>query len=104
MRSRLMLVMVGAVARLGVAEGVHGARKRKGTAAKLKAAGKKASCKLGAQSKADAKAATPDTAKLAKCSATFSSAFTKAEAKADCLAGTGDTSAIEAKIDSLWTT
>jgi hypothetical protein len=67
-------------------------------AAKLKAAGKKASCLLGAEAKALTKATTPD---FTKCKSKFMAAFTKAETGSDCGATAGDSAAVEAKVDAL---
>ena len=66
-------------------------------ATKLKAAGKKLACRLGGM----AKLATGGSADLAKCSASFATAFTKAETKAG--AGVcpteGDAVSVETEID-----
>jgi hypothetical protein len=67
---------------------------------KIKAAGKKANCKLGLESKQAGKGGTIDPAKVAKCEAKLSSAFAKQEAKGGCTT-TGDAAAIEAKVDAF---
>lgn len=71
------------------------------TGAKLKAAGKKASCKLGVYAKAASKNAPVDTAKLDACEAKYDTAFAKAESKSDCVAPPGDAGAIEGKVDAF---
>src|SRR5204863_4901787 len=68
---------------------------------KVKAAGKKAACKLGILSKAAAKNIGPDTTKLAGCEAKFGAAFSKAENAGDCNTATGDTTTIEGKVDAF---
>ena len=69
-------------------------------AAKLKAAGKKASCVLGVDAKGIAKDLPPDSAKHAACGTKMSASFTKAETKTDCGAAPGD-STIETKVDNF---
>src|SRR5438552_11178474 len=71
-------------------------------AAKLKAAGKKASCVLGVDAKGIAKDLPPDSAKHAACGTKMSASFTKAETKTDCGAAPGD-STIETKVDNVET-
>jgi hypothetical protein len=66
--------------------------------AKLKAAGKKAKCLLGAEAKAIQKAIAPD---FTKCIEKFNSAFAKAESNSDCGAAVGDAAAVEAQVDAL---
>jgi len=75
-------------------------------AAKEKAAGKKAACKLKVIASAVKRNVAPDTTKLVKCEAEFATAFGKLDAKngdgnpADvCPGGTDDASTIEKKID-----
>jgi len=67
---------------------------------KLKAAGKKASCLLGLESKQAASGDPIDPTKQAKCLSKFSQAFAKAEAKPPCKT-TGDAADIEARVDNL---
>src|SRR5438552_9788969 len=69
-------------------------------AAKLTAAGKKASCVLGVDAKGIAKDLPPDPAKRAACGTKMSASFTKAETKTDCGAAPGD-STIETKVDNF---
>src|SRR5438105_1083636 len=69
------------------------------SASKLKATGKKASCRLGVYAKAVGKAVPVDTLKLQGCTDKFGPAFDKAETKPPCLT-TGDKSAIESKTDA----
>src|SRR5689334_14243580 len=72
------------------------------TAAKLKAAGKKAACKLGVEAGAAGKNVAPDPLKLGKCTSSFTAAFSKAEASTSpCVAPNGDTTAIENKVDAF---
>ena len=66
--------------------------------AKLKAAGKKAKCLLGAEAKALAKSIAPD---FSKCVSKFNAAFAKAETNTDCGTAVGDAAAIEAQVDAL---
>ena len=66
--------------------------------AKLKAAGKAASCRLGAEAKGLVKNIPPD---LSKCATKFSAAWTKAETQTDCGPATGDMAAIDAKLAAL---
>jgi hypothetical protein len=68
--------------------------------AKIKAAGKKASCLLGLEAKEAATGTAPDPAKVQKCIAKFTSAFAKAEARPPCNT-TGDVAVIEAKVDAF---
>ena len=68
---------------------------------KLKAAGKKASCKLSLYSKAAAKNLPVDTAKLAGCGSKFTATSQKADSGTDCGAANGDTGAIETKVDNF---
>jgi cysteine-rich repeat protein len=67
---------------------------------KLKAAGKKAECKLALESKQAGKGGTIDPAKVAKCEAKLSSTYAKQEAKGPCNT-TGDAATIEAKVDAF---
>jgi hypothetical protein len=67
-------------------------------AAKLKAAGKRASCMLGVEAKALTTATTPD---FTKCDAKFDGAFTKADAGSDCGATTGDAPGIKSQVTAL---
>ena len=71
------------------------------TGAKLKAAGKKSSCKLGVYAKAASKNVPVDSTKLDDCEAKFNAAFAKAESKGDCVAPAGDADAIEGKVDAF---
>ena len=69
--------------------------------AKLKAVGKKASCKLGIEAKEAGKAEAADPLKLAGCETKFSAAIAKADSKGpDCTTG-GDAGSLEAKIDAF---
>jgi hypothetical protein len=70
--------------------------------AKLKAAGKKCSCKLKCRSKAAAKGVPVDLACLSKCETKFALSFVKAEDKGGCTT-TGDANAIEMKVDAFVT-
>lgn len=72
-------------------------------AAKLKAAGKKASCRLGEHARATSKGVAVDTTKLERCSTKFTAASTKAERLPDCGSAAGDTAAIEAQVDGFVT-
>ncbi|HLY37808.1 MAG TPA: hypothetical protein VKU61_07220, partial [Candidatus Binatia bacterium] len=83
------------------ATGNLGTSGSKCVSSKVKAAGKKAACKLGILSKAAAKNLGPDTAKLAGCEGKFSAAFMKAETAGDCNTATGDTTTIEGKVDAF---
>src|SRR6185369_6901955 len=65
---------------------------------KLKAAGKKAKCLLGAEAKGIKKSLPPD---FTKCVEKFNAAFAKAELGTDCGSAVGDTAKVEAKIDAL---
>jgi cysteine-rich repeat protein len=67
---------------------------------KIKAAGKKAACKLGLEAKQASKGGTIDPAKVAKCESKLSSMFAKNESKGGCNT-TGDAAAIEAKVDAF---
>jgi hypothetical protein len=67
---------------------------------KIKAAGKKAACKLTLEAKQASKGGSIDPAKVAKCEAKLSSAFAKQEAGGACNT-TGDAAAIEAKVDAF---
>jgi hypothetical protein len=66
--------------------------------AKLKAAGKKAKCLLGAEAKALSKSIAPD---FTKCVEKFNSAWAKAEVNTDCGAAVNDAPKIEALVDAL---
>src|SRR5262245_29503665 len=68
--------------------------------AKLRAAGKKAGCLLGVQSKAVAKNLAPAPTKIAACESKYSAAFAKAETGTTCTPP-GDTTTIENKIDTF---
>jgi hypothetical protein len=67
---------------------------------KIKAAGKKATCKSGLEAHQASRGGTIDPAKVAKCEAKFSSAFAKSEAKGGCTT-TGDAATLEAKVDAF---
>jgi hypothetical protein len=69
-------------------------------AAKMKAAGKKASALLSCQSKAAAKSLPVDPACVAKAVGKFNAAFTKAESKPPC-GTTGDNGSIESIVDDF---
>ncbi len=79
---------------------IDAALSKKCQGSKLKAAGKKASCLLGLESKQASKGGSIDPAKLAKCLGKYTTAFSKAEAKPPC-GTTGDVADIEARIDAL---
>src|SRR5438477_2310289 len=94
------LAFLGTCAVLAVAN-TAGAQS-KCTAAKIKAAGKKAQCKLGVEAKGDAKNVGADTLKLQGCTTKFGAAFSKAETNSSaCIAPNGDTTAIENKVDAF---
>jgi hypothetical protein len=76
------------------------AAQNKCAAAKVKAAGKKASNKAKCHSSAVKKGDPVDAACLTKAETKFNASFAKAEAKPPCLT-TGDGAAIEAKIDAF---
>ena len=69
-------------------------------AAKLKAGGKKASCKLGVHAKGLAKNLAPDPVKLQACTDKFSAAFAKAETGTTCGTSANATT-IENKVDAF---
>src|SRR5262245_22280206 len=69
--------------------------------AKLKAAGKKAKCRLGVDAKGLAKEIPPDPVKHAACDTKMATAFAKAETGTTCGATAGDHDAIESKVDTL---
>src|SRR5215472_10574748 len=92
------VTLVGAFALCGVAAGAHAQNKCQG--AKIKDAGKKASCLAGLYAKQAAAGGTIDPAKVAKCQAKVSAAYDKLEARPGCNT-TGDKGAIEAKVDSF---
>ena len=69
-----------------------------------KAAGKKVSCKAGVNAKAQQKGTTPDSAKLAKCSAGFDKSCTKAKTAADCSAHPETCATTETSADTCVTT
>ncbi len=71
------------------------------TAAKIKAAGKKAACKTGVDARGDAKNLPPDTVHLGGCTDKFTAAFAKAETAGACIAPNGDQSTIETKVDAF---
>src|SRR5690242_16484724 len=97
---RLTVMLVGAFALCSAATGAHAQSLNKCQAAKIKDAGKKASCLAGLYSKQAAAGGTIDPAKVAKCDAKVSAAYDKLEAKPVCNT-TGDKGAIEAKVDSF---
>jgi hypothetical protein len=68
---------------------------------KLKAAGKKAACRLKLVAGFKSKGVPIDPTKDATCKSKFSSASVKAEAQGDCGTAAGDTSAIEGKVDAF---
>ena len=70
------------------------------SAAKVKAAAKKAKAQLFCHAKATLKATAVDQACLSKADANFLKAFQKAEAKGGC-ATTGDAAAIESTVDTF---
>jgi hypothetical protein len=71
--------------------------------AKLKAAGKKASCKLGVIAKGVSNGLDPDLTKLSGCEAKFSAASEKADGGSDCGAAAGDTASVESDVDAFVT-
>jgi hypothetical protein len=64
-----------------------------------KAAGKKASCKAGVYSKAQAKDEPVDLGKLTKCEDKFDAACAKAQAAGDCVVQTQPCAAVEEQVD-----
>src|SRR5689334_10713698 len=105
MVKKLATAAVGVLALTAMTSGVAfaTAATSKCSGGKVKNAGKKAAAKLGCLSKGISKGlAGPDSTCVAKAEVKFSTAVAKAEAKVpnDCLT-LNDTSAIEAKIDSL---
>lgn len=68
--------------------------------AKIRAACKKASCKVNLEAKQASAGGAVDPAKVAKCESKFDATFAKNEAKGGC-ATTGDAAAIEAKVDAF---
>src|SRR5215472_16764129 len=95
---RVTVMFVGALAVCGLAASAHAANKCQG--AKIKDAGKKASCLAGLYSKQAAAGGTIDPAKVAKCQAKVSAAYDKLESKPGCNT-TGDKGAIESKVDAF---
>ena len=94
----MLLGIIVCVATLGVTS-AHAANKCQG--AKIKDAGKKASCLAGLQAKAEATSTTVDPLKAAKCDAKVSAAYAKLESKAGACVTSGDASAIESKVDTF---
>jgi hypothetical protein len=70
---------------------------------KLKAAGKKAKCRLKLVAGLAGKGTPIDPTKDATCKSKFSSASVKAEGQGDCGTAAGDTAVIEGKVDSFVT-
>src|SRR5262249_12937703 len=70
------------------------------TGAELKAAGKKASCKLSLYAKATAKASPVDTTKLGSCTSKYTAAYNKGVSDGDCLTN-ADVNTIETKVDNF---
>ena len=70
-------------------------------AAKVKAAGKKASCLLGAEAGGVSKGVPADPAKVTACKAKFSAAATKADTGTTCGVTAGDGNVIEANVDAF---
>ena len=66
--------------------------------AKIKAAGKKQACEIGANAKAVTKGGTAD---VSKCTSSFSSSFAKAQASKGGCHTSGDAGAIETKVDNF---
>jgi len=95
---RSTVMLVGVYALCGVATGAHAQNTCQG--AKIKDAGKKASCLAGLQAKVAASGGTVDPLKVAKCDAKVSAAYDKLEAKPGCHT-TGDKGAIESKVDAF---
>src|SRR5882724_5271504 len=78
-----------------------GQQLNKCSSAKVKAAGKKADCLLGLESKESKKGITGDPLKFAKCGAKESSSFAKAELKSQPCVTSSDASTIEGKVDAF---
>jgi len=98
---RLTVMLVGAFALCGVATGAHAQAMNKCQGAKIKDAGKKASCLAGLQAKAEATSTTVDPLKVQKCDAKVSAAYAKLESKAGACNTSGDSTAIENKVDAF---
>src|SRR5262245_54883172 len=96
-RGRVALAVLGALAfaaaNCGPASAATAAQKC--AAAKIKAAGKKASCLLSLDSKEAASGDPKDAGKVQKCKDKLSSTFGKAEGKGGC-ATTNDEASVEA--------
>src|SRR5215831_3007395 len=92
------VVMVGAFAMIGVASGAHA--QSKCTGAELKAAGKKASCKLGLVAKSISKNTPIDSTKLASCESKYTAAYNKGVTAGDCISTT-DVNTIENKVNTF---
>src|SRR5712692_2606760 len=71
--------------------------------AKLKLAGKKASCRVALDAKQASSGTAKDPTKDMACGGKFSAAFTKVEGKGGCITS-GDESMIEGKVDSFEST
>lgn len=65
-----------------------------------KAAGKLVACRCGVYAKAQLKATSPDTAKLAKCDSKFATSCAKAQSKGGCLVQGGSCDAKASSADS----
>jgi len=98
-RLRLAVAALGAFAFLA-ATGSPALATNKCASAKIKAAGKKAACKLSLRGKNASSGDPIDPLKEQKCVDKFNSAFTKAEAKPPCTTN-GDATAIENKVDAF---
>ncbi|HLY38397.1 MAG TPA: hypothetical protein VKU61_10200, partial [Candidatus Binatia bacterium] len=70
-------------------------------AEKLKAAGKKTSCRLGVVAGGVRKAVPPDTGKLAACEAKFSTASQKADGGSDCGTASGNAGTVESAVGAF---
>lgn len=96
----MRLVAMGAMLAFAVAFGGVAHAQSKCDSAVTKAAGKKAACKAGVNANAQKKGTTPDSAKLAKCSAKFDKACNKAKTKGGCAAQSQTCAQIETKVDN----
>src|SRR5439155_16911677 len=100
MREKLKLAVMAVGALTLIASPSWADLPNKCQGAKIKDAGKKASCLAGLQAKVVGSGATLDPAKVAKCDAKVGAAYAKLEAKGPCNTS-GDAGAIEAKVDAF---
>src|SRR5262245_29890084 len=96
---KLGVLALGAFAFVAAAGGTALAQ-NKCAGEKIKAAGKKVSCKADLEAKEEGLFIPIDPAKLAKCESRFSATFARNEANGGCTT-TGDAAAIEAKVDNF---